>query len=86
MNERNSLTELLQYLKLGVMYEMAHSMAQKNYSVMKVFLNTISFPICSDIDSLWKRNGFQRFTCSSEMNSNASELQGHPISVAMRIK
>ena len=28
----------------------------KNYSAENVFLNASSFPLCSDIDSLWKRN------------------------------
>ena len=73
---------------------MAHSPWHKNYSVVKVFLNAISFPLCSDIDSLWNRYCVSKdssvifviLLLSSEMNSKASQFQDFPVSIAIGTK
>ena len=61
---------------------------------MKVFLNAISFPLCSDIDSLWNRycvsKGFSVICVillpSLEMNSKSSQFQGPSVLMAIGTK
>ena len=69
--------------KLGFLWNGALP-GTKKYSAKNVLLNASSFPLCSDMDSLWKRNCVSNgssviwdiFLPSAEMIFDDSEFQG----------
>ena len=67
-----------------------HTLWHKNYSVVKVFLNAISFPICCDIDSLWNRYCFSKGSSVIYvillLSPKASQFQDPPVSLAIGMK
>ena len=68
--------------------------AVKNYSVLKVFRNAISFPLCRVMEILWDRycvSRGSRVTCvilltRSAPSSAASLFHGPPVSMAIGTK
>ena len=68
--------------------------AVKNYSVLKVFRNAFSFPLCKIMEILWNRyfvSRGSRMTCvillpRSAKKSAASLFHGPPVSMAIGTK
>ena len=71
-----------------------HTPWHKNYCAKNVFLNASSFPLCSDMNSLWKRNCvsngssviWEILLSSSAINSDDSGFQGPPVSTEIGTK
>ena len=73
---------------------MAHSLAKTNYAVLNVFLNVISLPLCNAMDNRLKIYCVSKdFSVTSviflpgfAINFDASEFQGHAVSIAIEMK
>ena len=71
-----------------------HTPWHKIYSVLNVFLNAISFPLCTAMNNRWNRYCISKgssvtsviFLPSSATNSDASEFHGSAVSIAIEMK